>query len=101
MVRKGNECHTINNTIFLNKSHADKSRKSHNERFTLSKANLERLSFPLALTQTLQVLASSCLPQQIFNFFFKSPNLLQKNSQRIRFRCPNPQEILAKLQTHS
>ena len=29
---------------------------------------LERLGFPLALTQTLQVLASSCLPQQIFNF---------------------------------
>ena len=29
---------------------------------------LERLGFPLALTETLQVLASSCLPQQIFNF---------------------------------
>ena len=29
---------------------------------------LERLGFPLALTQTLQVLASSCLPQQILNF---------------------------------
>ena len=29
---------------------------------------LEQLGFPLALTQTLQVLASSCLPQQIFNF---------------------------------
>ena len=29
---------------------------------------LERLGFPLELTQTLQVLASSCLPQQIFNF---------------------------------
>ena len=28
---------------------------------------LERLGFPLALTQTLQVLASSCLPRQIFN----------------------------------
>ena len=34
---------------------------------------LERLGFPLALTQTLQVLASSCLPEQIFNF---SSNLL-------------------------
>jgi len=35
---------------------------------------LERLCFfPLALTQTLQVLASSCLPQQILNF---SSNLL-------------------------
>ena len=39
MIRKGNECHTINNAIFLNKSQADKSRKSHNERFTLSTAN--------------------------------------------------------------
>ena len=34
---------------------------------------LERLGFPLALTRTLQVLASSRLPQQIFNF---SSNLL-------------------------
>ena len=32
---------------------------------------LERLGFPLALTQTLQVLASSCLPGQIFNFSSK------------------------------
>ena len=29
---------------------------------------LERLGFPLALTQILQVLASSCLPEQILNF---------------------------------
>ena len=29
---------------------------------------LERLGFPLALTQTLQVLVSSCLPQQILIF---------------------------------
>ena len=36
---------------------------------------LERLGFPLALSQTLQVLASSCLPQQIFNF---SSNLLPR-----------------------
>ena len=39
MIRKGNECHTINNAIFPNQQ-ADKSRKSHNERFTLSTANL-------------------------------------------------------------
>ena len=32
---------------------------------------LEQLGFPLALTQTLQVLVSSCLPQQIFNFSSK------------------------------
>ena len=38
MIRKGNECHTINNAIFLHKK-TDKSRKSHNERFTLSTAN--------------------------------------------------------------
>ena len=36
---------------------------------------LERLGFSLTLTQTLQVLASSCLPQQIFNF---SSNLLTR-----------------------
>ena len=59
---------------------------------------LQRLGFPLALTQTLQVLGRSCLLQQIFNF---SSNLLtrfEKNSQRIRFSCPNQQEIIAKLQ---
>ena len=32
---------------------------------------LERLGFPLALTQTLQVVASSYLPQQMFNFSSK------------------------------
>ena len=36
---------------------------------------LERLGFHLALTQTLQVLATSCLSQQIFNF---SSNLLTR-----------------------
>ena len=36
---------------------------------------LQRLGFPQALTQTLLVLASSCLPQQIFNF---SSNLLTR-----------------------
>ena len=55
---------------------------------------LERLGFPLASTQTLQVLASSYLPRQIFNF---SSNLLT-GSQRIRFSCLNPQEIRTKLQ---
>ena len=40
---------------------------------------LERLGFPLALTETLQALVSSCLPQQIL-----------KKSQRIRFLCPDP-----------
>ena len=33
---------------------------------------LERLGFPLALTQILQVLASSCLPQQILIFLQNS-----------------------------
>ena len=32
---------------------------------------LERLGFPPASTQTLQVLVSSCLPQEIFNFSSK------------------------------
>ena len=68
MIRKGNECHTINNAIFINKSQADKSRKSHNERFVLFTANFRTVGFSSALTQTPQVLASSCLPQQIFNF---------------------------------
>ena len=42
---------------------------------------LERLGFTLALTQTLQVLASSCLPQKIFNF---SSNLLTPNKTGFR-----------------
>ena len=33
---------------------------------------LERIGFSLALTQTLQVLASSCLPQQILIFLQNS-----------------------------
>ena len=45
MIRQGNECLTINNAIFLNKSQADKSRKSHNERFTLSTANFRTVGF--------------------------------------------------------
>ena len=44
MIRKGNECHTINNATFLHKK-ADKSRKSHNERFTLSTANFRTFGF--------------------------------------------------------
>ena len=71
--KKKNKCHAINNAIFLNKSQAEKSRKLDNERNTLSAANFRTAGFPLALTQTLQVLASSCLPQQIFNY---SSNLL-------------------------
>ena len=43
--KKRNEFHTINNAIFLNKSQADKSRKSHNERFTLSTANFTTVGF--------------------------------------------------------
>ena len=45
MIRKGNECQTINNAIFLNKSQADKSRKSHNERFMLFTANFRMVGF--------------------------------------------------------
>ena len=48
---------------------------------------LQRLGFPLALTQTPQALASSCLPQQIF-IYFSSKNSLQlpkdtRNSRKI------------------
>ena len=42
---------------------------------------LERLGFPLALTQTLQVLASSCLPQQIFNFSSKLLTRFEKQQK--------------------
>ena len=42
---------------------------------------LERLGFPLALTQTLQVLASSCLPQQIFNFSSKLLTRFKKTAK--------------------
>ena len=72
MIRKGNECQTINNVIFLKqRSHANHTMRGlHYPRLIL-----EWLGFPLAFTQTLQVLASSCLPQQIFNF---SSNLLTR-----------------------
>ena len=43
--------------------------------FSVPPLILEWLGFPPVLTQTLQVLASSCLPQQIFNF---SSNLLTR-----------------------
>ena len=42
--KKRNECHTINNAIFLHKK-ADKARKSHNERFTLSTADFRTVWF--------------------------------------------------------
>ena len=42
---------------------------------------LERLGFPLALTQTLQVLASSSLPQQIFNFSSKLITRFEKTAK--------------------
>ena len=41
----------------------------------------ERLSFPLALTQTLQVLVRSCLPQQIFNFSSKLLTRFEKTAK--------------------
>ena len=95
MLRKGNKCHAINNAIFLNKIQTEKSRKSQNERFTLSTSNFRTVGFPLALAQTLQVLTSSCLPQQIFNFSSNLFTRFDKSSQRIRFSFPNLQEILA------
>ena len=42
---------------------------------------LERLGFPLALTETLQVLVSSCLPQQIFNFSSKLLTRFEKTAK--------------------
>ena len=50
---------------------------------------LERLGFPLALTQTLHASSGKSLftSANIWSFF-KSLNSLRKNSQRIRFRWP-------------
>ena len=59
MIRKGNKCQTINNTIFL------KQRSHANHKMGVLRYQrliLEWLGFPQALPQTLQVLASSCLP---------------------------------------
>ena len=42
---------------------------------------LERLGFPLALTQTLQAVVSSCLPQQIFNFSSKLLTRFEKTAK--------------------
>ena len=49
MIRKGKQCHAIINAIFLNKSQAEKSRKSHNERFALSTANFRTVGFFLSI----------------------------------------------------
>ena len=42
---------------------------------------LQRLGFPLALTQTPQALASSCLLQQIFNFSTKLLTRFEKTAK--------------------
>ena len=42
---------------------------------------LQRLGFPLALTQTPQALGSSCLPQQIFNFSSKLLTRFEKTAK--------------------
>ena len=58
---------------------------------------LERLGFPPVLTQTLQVLASSCLPQQIFKF---SSNLLtrfKKYKLKNSFQLPEPKRNTRKM----
>ena len=51
------------------------------QRLYLERLILERLGFPLAFTQTLQVLASSCLPQQIFNFSSKLLTRFKKTAK--------------------
>ena len=94
--KKRNECHAINNVIFLNKSQAEKSRKLDNERITLSTANFRTAGFPLALAQTLQVLASSCLPQQIFLLASKTR---PKNSPQLPKRTRNTRKIANKFMT--
>ena len=45
MIRKGNECRAFNDVIFVNKSQAEKARKSHNKRFTLYTANFRTVGF--------------------------------------------------------
>ena len=49
---------------------------------------LERLGGPLALTQTLQVLVSSCLPQQIFNFSSKLLTRFEKKQPKNSLHMP-------------
>ena len=55
---------TLSSLINKQKSHANHTMRG----LRYPRLILERLGFPLALTQTLQVLASSCLPQQILIF---------------------------------
>ena len=57
----------------MSNGQAVKSQESHETGLRYLLLITEWLGFPLALTQTLQVLASSCLPRQIFHF---SSNLL-------------------------
>ena len=78
------------------KGQAKQSRQLHNPKFTLSTANFRTLRvFPL------QVLASSCLPQQILNFpsnlftHFDKP----KNSLELPYLTRNIRKCLNKLMT--
>ena len=103
--RKGKEYHAINNTIdkqlsslkvkiyffAMSKGQAKLSwRLRHNPKFTLSTANIRMLRvFPL------QVLASSCLLQQILNF---PSNLTHFDKPKNSLELPNPRDVYATVQ---
>ena len=57
---------------------------------------LERLGFPLALTQTLQVLASSCLPQQIL-IFLQNSSLASKKQPKNSLQMPKSTRTIRKI----
>ena len=68
----------------------------HNPKFTLSMANFRALRvFPL------QVLASSCLPQQILNFFFETHFDKPKNSLEFPNSTRNIRKCSNKLMTNT
>ena len=97
MIRKGNDCRTINNAIFLNKK-ADKSRKSHNERFTLSTANFRTVGFsPSIDTNT----ASSCLPQQIFNLSSRLLTRFEKTAKEFALDAQTHKKYSQNCKIHS
>ena len=90
MIRKGNKCHAINNTIFLNERQAEKSRKSQNERFTctLSTANFRMVGFSPSIGT--HAVSSGKFLFTSPNIFLKSLHSLQKNQLKNSLPLPKP-----------
>ena len=77
-----------------------KQRSHENQRMRglrYTQLNLERLFFPLVLIETLQVLASSCLPQQIFKFSSSLLTRFKKYKLKNSLQLPKPERNTRKM----